>query len=556
MDKENLQIIKEGKTGHGLLIENDGYLISNKDNLIKENLDENGQWHCPNPFIVDAVFQKADKKNANGRIYPRAILEREVEKYQERIREHRALGECYTPDVEVLCEDGWKELEHVTESDYVYTLNTETNRIEIQKVERKIEKEHNGKLLHLHGEDIDEKVTPNHGYPIYDSSNKFVEFKTAEELKNKEYGENLFIPTKGEYSKQNNKFVRFIDGTEVKLLPFMRFCGLFLMDGIILNACELDKPHIAQISEDDVDMIAFTRQVIEDLDIPYEETTDSLGQAVFHIDNEGIVAYLGFYALREHRFLGKDLLNEGKESLEELFNSYVMACNKWNKGFIFTFSEILADDFLALLLKIGKHGTVIKHPYGLFEEIYEIKIDENNIALDSITIYEEDYNGTVMCIEVPNHTFFVKSNGHVHWSKNCNHPSETTIDLGRISHNIIELHWEGSTLVGKMELNITEGYRRSGICSSLGDTVANLLLNGYKIGVSSRAIGSVENKFGALIVGDDLELICWDVVSDPSTPGAWIGNEEELKVYVEQDETKPTDSIITEKINKLNEILK
>jgi hypothetical protein len=106
-----------------------------------------------------------------------------------------------------------------------------------------------------------------------------------------------------------------------------------------------------------------------------------------------------------------------------------------------------------------------------------------------------------------------------------------------------------------MELNITEGYRRSGICSSLGDTVANLLLNGYKIGVSSRAIGSVENKFGALIVGDDLELICWDVVSDPSTPGAWIGNEEELKVYVEQDETKPTDSIITEKINKLKELL-
>lgn len=136
----------------------------------------------------------------------------------------------------------------------------------------------------------------------------------------------------------------------------------------------------------------------------------------------------------------------------------------------------------------------------------------------------------------------------------CNHPSDSTIDLGRISHNIIELHWEGNTVVGKLELNISEGYRRSGICSTLGDTVANLLLNGYKIGVSSRAVGSVEQKMGVLVVGDDLELICWDVVSDPSTPGAWMGHQDELQQYVET--TEKSNSVINEKINKLHDILK
>lgn len=138
----------------------------------------------------------------------------------------------------------------------------------------------------------------------------------------------------------------------------------------------------------------------------------------------------------------------------------------------------------------------------------------------------------------------------------CNHPSESTIDLGRISHNILELHWEGNTLVGEMEINITEGFRRMGICSSYGDTIANMLLNGYKLGVSSRGVGSVEQKMGQYIVGDDFELICWDIVSDPSTPMAYISTNgrEGLETYIENKENK-NKNIVSEKISKINKIL-
>ena len=138
----------------------------------------------------------------------------------------------------------------------------------------------------------------------------------------------------------------------------------------------------------------------------------------------------------------------------------------------------------------------------------------------------------------------------------CNHPSESTIDLGRISHNILELHWEGNTLVGEMEINITEGFRRMGICSSYGDTIANMLLNGYKLGVSSRGVGSVEQKMGQYIVGDDFELICWDIVSDPSTPMAYISTNgrEGLETYIEIKQNK-NKNIISEKISKINKIL-
>lgn len=118
----------------------------------------------------------------------------------------------------------------------------------------------------------------------------------------------------------------------------------------------------------------------------------------------------------------------------------------------------------------------------------------------------------------------------------CNHPDSTSIDVGRICLNITELHWEGKTLVGEMEIPITEAFRTTGAITCLADQVAHFLLSGLKLGVSSRGIGNVEQKYGSTIV-TEYELICWDLVSQPSTPGAWIGNDlGELKPYMESEE--------------------
>ena len=88
-----LQEIKSGKTGYGLLVENDGYISlhegRNKElfESIKLNESMDGEFHCPYPFVVSAVFQKYGVKNANGRIYPEEVLKKEVEKYQQAINE-------------------------------------------------------------------------------------------------------------------------------------------------------------------------------------------------------------------------------------------------------------------------------------------------------------------------------------------------------------------------------------------------------------------------------------------------------------------------------------
>lgn len=131
----------------------------------------------------------------------------------------------------------------------------------------------------------------------------------------------------------------------------------------------------------------------------------------------------------------------------------------------------------------------------------------------------------------------------------ANHPTESTIDISRIAMNIIELHWEGKTLVGKIEVPITDGYRNFGIVSTCADQVAHWILSGLKIGVSSRGLGSVTQRNGILYVGDDFEIICWDVVTQPSTPNAWICTEEgEISLYKENVEMNKNKTIFNENI--------
>lgn len=122
-----------------------------------------------------------------------------------------------------------------------------------------------------------------------------------------------------------------------------------------------------------------------------------------------------------------------------------------------------------------------------------------------------------------------------------NHPEASAIDLGRIALNIIELHWEGHTLVGKIEIPISEGFRKLGVVSTCADMLAQWVISGLKVGVSSRGLGSVTQQMGRLIVGEDFELVCWDAVSQPSTPGAWIDeNPEKLRPYVESEKKEGT----------------
>lgn len=137
------------------------------------------------------------------------------------------------------------------------------------------------------------------------------------------------------------------------------------------------------------------------------------------------------------------------------------------------------------------------------------------------------------------------------------HPQQSSLSGHDVAHNITELHWDGSTLLGQLELNLSPGFIRYGTVGTSGDHVATMLLNGYLIGVSSRGVGSVKTAPGGIVlVDDDFSLICWDVVLEPSTPGAYIGkSEQSLRQYVENNQLKQQKRRIDERITRIHSIL-
>lgn len=174
---------------------------------------------------------------------------------------------------------------------------------------------------------------------------------------------------------------------------------------------------------------------------------------------------------------------------------------------------------------------------NLFNSIIKSSGDELNLSdikLNDVNVELIPFNDNVYCVNVPNKTWLMRFNGKKAWTHNCDHPESSVISADRVSHNIIETWWEGHTLMGKMEVLMTRGYINFGIVSTKGDMVAELLRHNIMIGVSSRGVGSLKEVKGVFIVQDDFELICWDVVTAPSTPGSWIFKDKsEARPYVE-----------------------
>jgi hypothetical protein len=147
-----------------------------------------------------------------------------------------------------------------------------------------------------------------------------------------------------------------------------------------------------------------------------------------------------------------------------------------------------------------------------------------------------------------------------------NHPESSLIDLDRVAHIITEIWWEGNVLMGKLKLLTSPGFHERGIVSTKGDMAANYLRQGVTLGISSRGVGSLKKVGEQNEVQDDFELICFDLVSSPSTPGAYLfSNPDEKDLYDENlDEERQIQIIrqIGEKgnksldlMNKLNDYL-
>ena len=93
------------------------------------------------------------------------------------------------------------------------------------------------------------------------------------------------------------------------------------------------------------------------------------------------------------------------------------------------------------------------------------------------------------------------------------HPSGPSINLDRVSHIITELHRDGKNFIGKARISKTP----------MGEIARGIMESGGQLGVSSRAMGSLKEEKGVMVVQNDLRLsTAADIVADPSAPDAFV----------------------------------
>ena len=93
-----------------------------------------------------------------------------------------------------------------------------------------------------------------------------------------------------------------------------------------------------------------------------------------------------------------------------------------------------------------------------------------------------------------------------------NHPEGPTVNLDKVSHKINDLKFEGNDVMGKAQI----------LDTPMGNIVKGLLEGGVQLGVSTRGMGSLEQRNNAMYVKDDFMLNAIDIVQDPSAPGAFV----------------------------------
>tara|TARA_Y100000592_G_scaffold100746_1_gene182500 strand:- start:10061 stop:10660 length:600 start_codon:yes stop_codon:yes gene_type:complete len=146
------------------------------------------------------------------------------------------------------------------------------------------------------------------------------------------------------------------------------------------------------------------------------------------------------------------------------------------------------------------------------------------------------YPHKVLMREVENYKKLVKENRAL---GELDHPDDSVINLKNASHMVTAIWMEDKAVMGKVKVLNTPS----------GQVLKSLVESGVKLGISSRGMGSVSEGGGNVVVQEDFQLICFDFVSEPSTPNAFMMKE--AKQYNNKVFTK------ADRINRLlNEVLK
>ena len=122
------------------------------------------------------------------------------------------------------------------------------------------------------------------------------------------------------------------------------------------------------------------------------------------------------------------------------------------------------------------------------------------------------YPAAILEREVRNYQKFIQENRAL---GECDHPDSSVVELKNASHIVREAYMTEGVVYGTVELLDTPS----------GKILQSLVESGVTLGISSRGVGSTSTAGDTQVVQDDFQLICWDFVCEPSTPGAFMMRE-------------------------------
>lgn len=356
-------------------------------------------------------------------------------------------GECYSEDTQVLTKNGWRYFYEVKKNDEVFTLNTETDEVELQKPVRFYEFEHNGKLYNFKSKKLDLLVTPNHNMvvkqynPELKSGNYNFKFVKAKDFnpdthfipkqaiwkgKEEEYFTLPAIEIK-KYSGFTGKYRKEkLEAKKIVMSDWIPFFGFWLAEGCTYlrkrNRKERNKPYYEyqiRISQNKGENAEEFKKILERL--PFEYMVKEMGEKLeFCIWSKQLFSYLRNFKGSGEKFIPEEIKELSKYYLSSLLEWMMRGDGYEGNGNIeyYTKSKKLADDVQEIILKIGFTANVYKKNRGAFSWFKVCNSRSKHFRISKENIEEVDYKGKVYCLEVPNHTLYVRRKGRACWCGN------------------------------------------------------------------------------------------------------------------------------------------
>jgi hypothetical protein len=394
--------VKTDPSGYGMHVR---FLTGNKEDH-KTIFHEWTYGHCSKIFVKVGDVIKAGQKIAN-------------------------MGNCFDKETEILTDSGWKKFADLDQTEFVATLNPDTQEIEYHKPESYTKKREKYMNYFRNYHSLDLAVTDNHTMYVelqdgemhlknFEDLPKFSWVKQNGGIWNGQEVNNFTIPeTKFKFSKKKEEL-------NIEMDSWLSFLGWFITDGSICNKNSVritqsfNNAHKRKIIEEVLDNMPFeVKRYKEDYIIYSKQLADVLSSLcpnktiptfIFSLSSRQIRIFLDAFWLGDgwaHKTT-KYYITPDKESADDL-QELIMKCGGY--------AVIQKRDPLLVNRKkpamIGKQEVISKNPYYIITE------GQHRMGMIKKDMVErKEYNDFAYCLTVKNHIIYVRRNGRPMWCGN------------------------------------------------------------------------------------------------------------------------------------------